>query len=108
MALALITGATGAIGQGIAEALARDGRALALVDRDFAAVQTIASRFKGARAYAVDLTRSEEIDALVAHVEAEAPIAALVNAAGGFASAGAAMKPFLEQTPTEWRTMLDA
>jgi 2,3-dihydro-2,3-dihydroxybenzoate dehydrogenase len=108
MALALITGAAGALGPAIARALARDGWTLALADRNAGAVTKAAANLGGARAYAVDLNDSAAIDEMVADIEALQPIGALINAAHGFASAGAGLKPFLDQKPAEWRSLLDA
>jgi 3-oxoacyl-[acyl-carrier protein] reductase len=109
MALALITGAASAMSQGIARALARDGWTLALTDRSAGALTKAAAQIGGgARAYAVDPNNSAAIDQLMTDIEAQQPIGALINAAGGFAIAGATQKPFLEQKPAEWRALLDA
>jgi NAD(P)-dependent dehydrogenase (short-subunit alcohol dehydrogenase family) len=78
----LVTGAAGGIGRAIARRLARDGMAVALLDRDGAAAETAATEI-GGLAVAADVTSPEEIDRAVQAVLARFKrIDVLVNNAG--------------------------
>lgn len=81
---ALITGAASGIGLGVAAALAQEGRAVALADRDFPGVHSAAQRLTAAGAHAVALTLDvTDDDSVIAAVAALAgPITLLVNNAG--------------------------
>jgi NAD(P)-dependent dehydrogenase (short-subunit alcohol dehydrogenase family) len=85
--VALVTGASRGIGQAIAIALGAAGAAVACaargVDRAEATAERIRAGGSPARAFRVDVTRTEEIDATVRDVEtALGPIDILVNNAG--------------------------
>src|SRR5690606_33736992 len=70
-----VTGGGKGIGRGIALALAREGRPVAVADVDLAAAESVAEGTRGAggRAIAVtiDVTQADDARALVARTEAE-------------------------------------
>jgi NAD(P)-dependent dehydrogenase (short-subunit alcohol dehydrogenase family) len=77
----LITGAAGGIGTAMAEAFAEAGARLALVDREDAS--DLASRLTGDhRAWTLDLTDPDAIDATVADIGEAMGIDCLINNAG--------------------------
>ena len=82
--VAVVTGGNRGIGRGISEALAREGVAVALTARDGAAATTAAREVGGgARGYACDVRRHEQVGALFASVERDlGGIDVLVNNAG--------------------------
>ena len=86
--LTLVTGATSGIGRATALLLAREGRPVAAVGRNTAALAELdAAGLSGLRTYQADLMELASIDALVAEIrQAQGPIGALVNAAGVIAS----------------------
>lgn len=93
---AFVTGAGGALGGAVAERLAADGHAVAVVDVDLAAADVTVARIAraGGRALAlgVDLRSAGEIAAGFTRAEAElGPVAVLVNNAAVFPRG-----PFLE------------
>lgn len=78
----VITGASRGIGRSLAEAFAAAGAVVALVARDAAALEALASELGGS-AHPADLLEPRELHPLLDRVEAEAgPIDALVNNAG--------------------------
>jgi NAD(P)-dependent dehydrogenase (short-subunit alcohol dehydrogenase family) len=78
----LVTGGGGGIGRAIAQRLAREGMAVAVLDRDEAAVQGVASEI-GGLAVTADVTAPEEARKAVAAVLARfGKIDLLVNNAG--------------------------
>ena len=82
--VAVVTGGNRGIGRGIAEALAREGLAVALTARDERAAREAASQVGGgARGYACDVRRSEQVAALFAAVDRDmGGVDVLVNNAG--------------------------
>ena len=83
--VAVITGAGGAIGGGIAVKLASEGYSVVLTDLKNDAVQSQASKIEGALAFAADLRNESEVLALHDFVTEKLGTATLlVNAAGVF------------------------
>jgi 2-hydroxycyclohexanecarboxyl-CoA dehydrogenase len=99
---AIVTGAGSGIGRAIAERLAEDGHAVAVLDLDQAAAEAVAGelREKGheAVAFGVDVSDRPQVNGAVQGVrEALGPVLVLVNNAGlsGFT-------PFLKVTDELW------
>lgn len=95
--VALVTGSSKGIGEGIARGLAREGAVVIVHGRDKAKAEAVAADIMagGGRAHAVigDLTVDDEVERLVAAAEAFAgPVQILVNNAGG------------SGTPEDWTT----
>lgn len=88
--VAVVTGGGGGLGRAVALALARRGCALALVDRDGAALERVAAEVGGVSisTHVVDVTDHEALAAMVAEVRARHGAAHLVVAAAGLAAAG--------------------
>ncbi len=85
--VALVTGAAGGIGEAVVRVLAERGAVVAALDRDALRLDEVVDRMKAdglqVRAFAVDVTSSDEVEAVVARVEDElGPLDYLVNAAG--------------------------
>lgn len=97
----------GQAGETIAHAFAREGAALALLDRDADELAARADELRGAGAsvthHPLDLTDPEALAAAARDVAAAHGDAAhaLVNVAGGFAMSG----PVAESDPAVWRRM---
>jgi len=104
---AIVTGAGSGIGRGIATRLAEDGLAVAILDLDKAAADTVAGEIteRGLAAIAVggvDVSDRAQVDAAVERVRVESgPPLVLVNNAGvtGF-------KKFLDITDEKWDRMM--
>jgi NAD(P)-dependent dehydrogenase (short-subunit alcohol dehydrogenase family) len=97
----LVTGGGGGIGRAIAQRLAQDGMAVAVLDRDGGAAQTVAGEI-GGLALSADVTQPEEIGRVVDAVLARySRIDLLVNNAGV-----AWMGPALETPLEALRSML--
>src|SRR6266850_7412214 len=96
---ALVTGASGAIGSAIAEALADRGARLLAVGRDSARLDTLARRLRGRaplRALLADLTDDDAIDRIASSALGEfGGVDVLIHAAGEYASGP------LETSPVE-------
>jgi NAD(P)-dependent dehydrogenase (short-subunit alcohol dehydrogenase family) len=85
--VALITGGGAGIGRAMAETFAREGASVVIADRDEAAAQEVADTIvksnRTARAYAVDVSSTDEVKALMETIgEAHGRIDVLVNNAG--------------------------
>ncbi|HVZ48326.1 MAG TPA: 3-oxoacyl-[acyl-carrier-protein] reductase [Gemmatimonadaceae bacterium] len=80
---ALVTGSTRGIGRAIAECLAECGADVAVVGRDLSKAGDVASAIPRARAFACDVSDPDQVERLVADVEAAfGGIDILVNNAG--------------------------
>jgi short-subunit dehydrogenase len=77
----VITGASRGIGAGLAAECARRGARVALVARSAEPLAKLAADL-GGDAYPADLAESATIEPLVARIEADGPVAVLVNNAG--------------------------
>lgn len=81
--VSLVTGAARGIGQAIADRLAANGSRVVYTDLDPAATQAAASRSTGAVALRMDVTRPDEIEAVISDVVAKlGRLDILVNNAG--------------------------
>lgn len=99
----VLTGAAGTMGQAVAQRLSAEGYALALVDRDEAALARVAALLRGETAsIAADLVRPESADMIRERCEAAlGPADILINNAGVFTTAKA-----LETDDDEWRRLM--
>jgi len=89
--IALVTGSSKGIGEGVARGLAREGAIVIIHGRDKTTTEAVAHDIveKGGRAYTVmgDLTRDEDVDRLVKEAQGFVkPVEILVNNAGGSGS----------------------
>ena len=81
--VSLVTGAARGIGQAIADRLAANGSRVIYTDLDPAATEAAAARSAGARGLRMDVTRPDEIEAVIGGVVAEfGRLDILVNNAG--------------------------
>ncbi len=95
--IAVITGGASGIGRSCAEMLAAQGATVVIADLDHVNAQTVAASI-GARAYAIDVGRTPDLEVLAGRIEREAgPVDMLMNAAGIIQSA--ALPP--EELPFE-------
>ena len=69
--VSLVTGAARGIGQAIADRLAANGSRVVYTDLEPEAAAAAASRAAGARGLRVDVTRADEIEAVIGQVVAE-------------------------------------
>lgn len=106
--VAVVTGAARGIGLGIASRLAAQGLAVALLDRDGAALNAAVSALQQgghkAMGVAVDLTDSRAVDAAFARILASAGrVDFLVNNAGAVRDTR-----FLKMTDEDWDIVIDS
>jgi len=103
--VALVTGAATGIGEVIARRLTTAGARVAVADIDFDAARVAAEAIGGgAFPLAVDVTKSDSVNAAVAQViESAGSVDILVNNAG---IAGKAA-PIWEQTDSDWHRVMD-
>ncbi|MDQ0751917.1 2,3-dihydro-2,3-dihydroxybenzoate dehydrogenase [Streptomyces africanus] len=85
--IALVTGAAGGIGSAVVHALAERGAVVAAVDRDAVLLDQVVGKLTAegleVAAYPADVTRSDDVERMVAAVERDlGPVEHLVNAAG--------------------------
>jgi len=104
---AVITGASKGLGKAMAQALAAEGARVALVSRDLALLQSVASEIAAAggeaEAFRADVTSEDEVRALEARlVERYGKIHILINNAGVNVR-----KPITDFTLEEWRRVMD-
>jgi NAD(P)-dependent dehydrogenase (short-subunit alcohol dehydrogenase family) len=78
--LALITGASGGLGAAIAQAAAKAGYQLALLDTNAEALAKVAATLPGARTFACDITDEAAVDVTLARIDTTPDL--LVNNAG--------------------------
>jgi len=102
---ALITGAAGGIGSAVAAYLASAGADLILTDIDRDRLSSIARNFEGSPALPRDLTKPDEVDAMIAEALARVGrIDALVHCAGLDSPRARAW----ELGPDHWLSIIDA
>lgn len=104
--VAVVTGGGGGIGGATARRLAAEGARVAVLDRDLASAETVATDIRAeggqAAAFGCDITNRTQVDAAVAAVEAElGSIAVLINNAGWDI-----FKPFVKTVPQEWDKLI--
>src|SRR4051812_22459067 len=81
--VSLVTGAARGIGQAIADRLAANGSRVVYTDLDLASTEAAAARSDGAKGLRMDVTRSDEIEAVIHKVVEEfGRLDILVNNAG--------------------------
>jgi 3-oxoacyl-[acyl-carrier protein] reductase len=81
--VSLVTGAARGIGQAIADRLAANGSRVVYTDLDPAATEAAAARSAGAKGLRMDVTRAEQVEAVIGQVVAEfGRFDILVNNAG--------------------------
>jgi NAD(P)-dependent dehydrogenase (short-subunit alcohol dehydrogenase family) len=80
--VSLVTGAARGIGQAIADRLAANGSQVVYTDVDGAGAEAAAARMPGARALRMDVTRPDEVNAVIEQVVGGGRLDILVNNAG--------------------------
>lgn len=105
MKVAIVTGAGQGIGRAIALRLARDGFALALVDLNANALDSVRGEIESANGLALpiqaDLTRVSEIEDVIHQAAAWGPLSVLVNNAGRVF-----ITPFADVREAEWDAIM--
>jgi 3-hydroxybutyrate dehydrogenase len=101
--IAIVTGAASGIGLAVARDFAKQGIRVTLSDIDVAGGQAAAAELPGARFQAADMTKSADIERLVADtIAAEGQVDILVNNAGIQYVA-----PITEFPEAKWRQIID-
>ncbi len=101
--VAIVTGAASGIGLAVARDFAKQGIRVTLSDIDVAGGQAAAAELPGARFQAADMTKSADIERLVADtIAAEGQVDILVNNAGIQYVA-----PIIEFPEAKWRQIID-
>jgi NAD(P)-dependent dehydrogenase (short-subunit alcohol dehydrogenase family)/pimeloyl-ACP methyl ester carboxylesterase len=101
--LALVTGAGSGIGRATAEALARHGARVLLVDRDDQALVRVAGSIAGSRSLPCDVSDPEAMRRLADEVLGTDGVPDVVVNNAGIGVAG----PFLDTGLAEWRRIVD-
>lgn len=96
---AVVTGAGAGLGASIAERLAREGYAVALLDQDGDAASRRAEELTGASAFQVDVSNPEQVADVFSRIGA---VDLLVNNAGI-----ARFGPLLEQSPADMQAVIN-
>ena len=103
--VAIVTGAAQGIGKAIAQRLARDGFAVAIVDINASALDEVKREIEalGAQALALraDLTQLEDVQKVITRAAEWGQLTVLVNNAGRVS-----ITPFLEITEQEWDAIM--
>lgn len=104
---ALVTGGARGLGLTMATALAQVGANIVIAGRQLGACQEAATTIaaatgRTARAFAVDVTRQDDVTRLVEAIESESPIDVLVNCAGVNIRGNSH-----ELTEADWDTVID-
>ena len=109
----IITGGATGIGWGIARSCAREGARVALAQRPEdihiaeEKVAELAAAGRGALAIGCDITRRDQVRAMVEQTVAEfGRLDVMVNNAA-LTGASAEVRPFLEETDAHWRRLID-
>ncbi len=99
---ALVSGASSGIGAATVKALREASWEVLAVARRKDKLEALAKE-TGCEVFVADVTKTADVDALAAHVEASGGIGALVNVAGGAIGAD----PVGEADPSDWAAMLE-
>lgn len=104
--VALVSGAAGAMGAAVARRLGAEGAALVVADVSARRLPVVVEELSAATPAGVvghraDVTRADEVDALLAAGAALGPVDVLVNVVGGIRDP-VLSRPFLELTEERW------
>ena len=98
----LVTGASSGIGAATVRRLVAEGHSVLAVARRADRLEALAAE-TGADVFVADITKQDDVDALVAYAESTGGIDALVNNAGG----ARGQEPIWETDPENWRWMYE-
>ena len=98
----LVTGAAGAMGSAIAERLCKDGFHLALWDKDEVNLDKVATRYNGARSWALDQTDEAAVRKAAKEVQEMGPVYGLVNTIGWTNGT-----KFIDEEANYWRKLIE-